>query len=261
MMIDLNCDMGEGFGAYTIGDDRQMLGIVSSANIACGFHGGDPRVMHQTLELAKANRVQPGAHPGFFDLFGFGRRQIRGDSLEEVEWQIIYQIGALQGLAKSLGCRVRHVKAHGSLGNMAAEEPELATAVAKAIKAVDPKLIFVVMPGLETERAGHRLGLPMAREIYADRAYAESGNLLPRKTDGAVIHDPIVARDRVLKMLKESAVVTASGALLPAQIDSVCVHGDTPGAVAMARELRRGLEEEGLKIRPMSEVIAGHSSD
>jgi UPF0271 protein len=258
MMIDLNCDMGEGFGAYTIGDDRQMLSIVSSANIACGFHGGDPRVMRQTLELAKTKRVQPGAHPGFFDLFGFGRRQIRGDSLEEIEWQIIYQIGALQALAKSLGCRVRHVKAHGSLGNMAAEDPELATAVARAIKAVDPKLIFVVMPGLETERAGHRLGLPMAREIYADRAYAESGNLLPRKTDGAVIHDPIVARDRVLKMLKERAVITVSGTLLPAKIDSVCVHGDTPGAVAMARELRRGLEEEGFEIRAMSEVIAGH---
>jgi 5-oxoprolinase (ATP-hydrolysing) subunit A len=256
MMIDLNCDMGEGFGAYTIGDDPQMLTIVSSANIACGFHAGDPRVMHQTLRLAEANGVQAGAHPGFFDLFGFGRRQIRGDSLEEIEWQIIYQIGALQGLAKSLGCRVRHVKTHGSLGNMAAEDPELALAVARAIKAADPELIFVVMPGLETERAGQRLDLSLAREIYADRAYAESGNLLPRKLDGAVIYDPIVARNRVLEMVRERAIVTASGTRLPARIDSVCVHGDTPGAVAMAREVRRGLEEQGFAIRPMSEVIA-----
>jgi len=257
MMIDLNCDMGEGFGAYTIGDDPQMLTIVSSANIACGFHGGDSRVMHRTLALAQANGVQPGAHPGFFDLFGFGRRQIFGDSSEEIEWQIIYQIGALQGLAKSVGCRLRHVKTHGSLGNMAAEDPELATAVAKAIRAVDPELIFVVMPGLETERAGQLLGLPVAREIYADRAYADSGNLLPRKVDGAVIHDPAVARDRVLRMLQENAVITATGIRLPARIDSVCVHGDTPGAVAMARELRRGLEEAGFAIRPMSEVITG----
>src|SRR5262245_19040166 len=148
-----------------------MLTIVSSANIACGFHAGDPRVMHQTLTMAMANGVQPGAHPGFFDLFGFGRRQIRGDSLAEIECQIIYQIGALQGLAKSLGCRVQHVKTHGALGNMAAEDPELALAVARAIKAVDPELIFVVMPRLETERAGHQVGLPVAREIYADRAY------------------------------------------------------------------------------------------
>jgi 5-oxoprolinase (ATP-hydrolysing) subunit A len=256
MMIDLNCDMGEGFGAYTIGDDPQMLTIVSSANIACGFHAGDPRVMHQALKLAEANGVQTGAHPGFFDLFGFGRRQIRGDSLEEIEWQIIYQIGALQGLAKSLGCRVRHVKTHGSLGNMAAEDPELALAVARAIKAADPELIFVVMPGLETERAGQRLDLSLAREIYADRAYAESGNLLPRKLDGAVIHDPTVARNRVLEMVRERAIVTASGTRLPARIDSVSVHGDTPGAVAMAREVRRGLEEQGFAIRPMSEVIA-----
>ena len=257
MMIDLNCDMGEGFGAYTIGDDPQMLAIVSSANIACGFHAGDPRVMRQTLELAKANGVQPGAHPGFLDLFGFGRRQIRGERPEEIEWQITYQIGALQGLAKSAGCRVRHVKTHGSLGNMAAEDPELAMAVARAIKAVDPELIFVVMPGLETERAGQRLGLRMAREIYADRAYADSGNLLPRKVDGAVIHDPAVARDRVIEMLQEGGVITATGIHLPARIDSVCVHGDTPGAVAMARELRRGLEDAGFAIRPMAEVIAG----
>jgi 5-oxoprolinase (ATP-hydrolysing) subunit A len=256
MLIDLNCDMGEGFGAYAIGDDSQMLTIVSSANIACGFHAGDPRVMHQTLTMAKANGVQPGAHPGFFDLFGFGRRQIRGQTVEEIEWQIMYQIGALQGIAKSVGCKVRHVKTHGALGNMAAEDPELALAVARAIKTVDPELIFVVMPGLETERAGQQLGLPLIREIYADRAYAESGNLLPRKIAGAVIHDAIAARDRILEMVKRRAIIAVSGTRLPAEIDSVCVHGDTPGAVAMAREIRRGLEGQGFEIRPMCEIIA-----
>jgi 5-oxoprolinase (ATP-hydrolysing) subunit A len=256
MLIDLNCDMGEGFGAYEIGDDRQLLTIVSSANIACGFHAGDPRVMHQTLSLARANRVQPGAHPGFLDLYGFGRRQIQGDSLEVIEWQIIYQIGALQALARVVGSELRHVKTHGALGNMAAEDADLAMAVARAIKSVDPKLIFVVMPGLETEQAGNRLGLTLAREIYADRAYADSGNLLPRKLEGAVIHDPGEVRTRVLDMVESRSIITASGIRIPAKIDSICVHGDTPGAVAMAREVRRGLEERGFTISPMAKVIA-----
>ncbi len=256
MVIDLNCDMGEGFGAYTIGDDPQMLTIVSSANIACGFHAGDPRVMHQTLKMAEANGVQSGAHPGFLDLFGFGRRQIRGDSLEEIEWQIIYQIGALQGLAKSLGVKVRHVKTHGSLGNMAAEDSELAMAVARAILAVDPELIFVVMPGLETERAGERLGLPLAREIYADRAYADTGNLLPRKVEGAVIHEPSWRASAFLKWCGKERLSRHQEPACRHEIDSICVHGDTPGAVAMAREIRHGLEELGIAIRPMSEVIA-----
>jgi UPF0271 protein len=254
-MIDLNCDMGEGFGAYTIGDDAEMLRIVSSANIACGFHAGDPNVMDATLRLAAQNGVGAGAHPGFLDLYGFGRRQIRGDSPAEIERQIIYQIGALQALAHAAGIKLSHVKSHGALGNMAAEEADLAMALARAIKAVDRDLIFVVMPGMETERAGEQLGLPMAREVYCDRAYADNGNLLSRKLPGAVIHDAEAAADRVIRMVESQSIVTISGERREVRIDSICVHSDTKGALAMAQHLCARLQAAGLAVVPMAKVI------
>jgi UPF0271 protein len=254
-MIDINCDMGESFGAYVIGADAELLRIVSSANIACGFHAGDPNVMDATLRLAAQNGVGAGAHPGFLDLYGFGRRQIRGESPADIERQIIYQIGALQALAHAAGIKLAHVKSHGALGNMASEEPDLAMAYARAVKAVDPDLILVVMPGAETERAGEILGLKMAREIYADRAYAENGNLLPRKLPGAVIHDPEVSANRVIEMVQSQSIVTVSGQRRKVRIDSVCVHGDTPGAPAVATLVRRRLEEAGIAIAPMAEVV------
>ena len=253
--IDINCDMGESFGAYTIGDDAGMLGLVSSANIACGFHGGDPNVMDATLRLAAENGVAAGAHPGFADLYGFGRRQIRGDSPAEIERQIVYQIGALQALAAAAGTRIAHVKMHGALGNMVAEEPELAQAYARAVRSVDRDLILVVMPGMASEAAGERLGLPLCREIYCDRAYADSGNLLARKLPGAVIHDAEVAAERVIRMVEDQHIVTVSGARRPVRIDSVCVHGDTPGAVGMAARLRARLGDAGIDVKPMREVI------
>ena len=253
--IDINCDMGEGFGAYTIGDDAGMLSIVTSANIACGFHGGDPNVMDATLRLAAANGVAAGAHPGFMDLYGFGRRQIRGESAAEVERQIIYQIGALQALAGAAGTRLSHVKAHGALGNMAAEEPDLADALARATRAVDRDLILVVMPGLATEAAAQRFGLAMAREIYCDRAYADDGNLLSRRLPGAVIHDAEVAAERVMRMVEDGAVTTVSGRCLAVRIDTVCVHGDTPGALGMAQRLRQRLRDAGIKVAPIKEVL------
>ena len=253
--IDLNCDMGEGFGAYSVGDDAAMLRIVTSANIACGFHAGDPNVIDATLRLARENGVAPGAHPGFLDLYGFGRRSIRGESPADIERQVVYQIGAVQALANAAGWPIRHVKAHGALGNMAAEEADLAMAVARAVKAVDPSLILVVMPGMETEKAAERMGLPMAREIYADRAYADDGNLVSRKLPGAVIHDPEEAARRVARMVEEGAVVTASGKRIPGRIDTVCVHGDTPGAVEMARRVRDRLREAGHRLAPMAEAI------
>jgi len=256
MLIDLNCDMGEGYGAWEMGDDSAMLGIVSSANIACGFHAGDPDIMFNTASLARQKSVAVGAHPSFLDLHGFGRRQIRGDSPAQIERQLIYQIGAFKALAQAAGMPLQHVKTHGALGNMANDEPELAMAVARAIKAVDPELIFVVMPGLETERAGERLGLPMAREIYADRAYAASGNLVSRKLAGAVIHDSEAAAARVLRMIEEQAITTVDGVRIPVRIDTVCVHGDTPGATTMARDLRALLEHAGVTIAPMARVIA-----
>lgn len=255
MLIDLNCDMGEGFGAWKMGDDSAMLDIVSSANIACGFHAGDPDIMFNTAAMARQKNVAVGAHPSFLDLHGFGRRQIRGDSPAQIERQIIYQIGAFKALSEAAGLPLQHVKTHGALGNMANEDLELALAVARAIKAVDPDLIFVVMPGLETERAAQQLGLRMAREIYADRAYAANGNLLSRKLPGAVIHDSEMAAARVLRMIEEQAITTVDGIRIPARIDTVCVHGDTPGATTMAQHLRALLEHAGVRIAPMAVVI------
>jgi 5-oxoprolinase (ATP-hydrolysing) subunit A len=255
MIVDLNCDMGEGFGVYRLGDDAEMLTIATSANIACGFHAGDPLVMHETLRLAAENGVQAGAHPGFLDLWGFGRRPIHGERPADVEKAVLYQVGALLALAQDAGCPVRHVKTHGALGNIANEDADLALAVARAIRTLDRDLIFVVMPGLETERAGERLGLPLVREVYADRAYADNGNLVSRKLEGAVLHAPDAVAERVVRMLGDGAIPCASGARIPTRIDSVCVHGDTPGAVAMAARLRDALAAQGIALRPMADVI------
>ncbi len=256
MLIDLNSDMGESFGAWKMGEDEEMLSIVTSANIACGFHAGDPDVMFNTLSAARANGVGAGAHPSFLDIQGFGRRQILGETPAQIQRQIIYQIGALKALSTSLGLPLQHVKTHGAMGNMAAEDPELAMAVARAIQLVDPDLIMVVMPGMETEKAAEKVGLRMVREIYADRAYTEAGTLVSRKLPGAVIHDAQQAATRVMQMLESGAILTLDGKKLPTRIDSICVHGDTPGAVEMARQLRSLLESNGLTLAPMARVIA-----
>jgi UPF0271 protein len=253
--IDLNCDMGEGFGVYSLGDDEAMLDIVTSANIACGFHAGDPLVMAKTLEAAKARGVGVGAHPSFFDLWGFGRRPILGQSPADVEKQIIYQIGALQALAHAQGLRLDHIKTHGSLGNMANEDIDLARAVAGAIKALDPDFIFVVMPGLPTERAGEEMGLRLAREIYADRAYADNGNLASRKLPGAVLHDAEEAAERILRIVESGEVTSISGKRIPVRADTVCVHGDTADAVNMARKVKARLKDAGYAVRPMAEWL------
>lgn len=255
MIVDLNCDMGEGFGVYRLGDDAAMLEIATSANIACGFHAGDPLVMHETLRLAARNGVQAGAHPGFLDLWGFGRRQIQGERPADIEKAVLYQTGALLALAQDAGCPVRHVKTHGALANMANEDAGLAEAVARAIRTLDRDLIFVVMPGLETERAGERLGLRMAREVYADRAYADTGNLVSRRQPGAVLHDPEAVCTHVLRMLEDGAITGLSGRRIATRIDTVCVHGDTPGAVEMGHRLRAALAARGIALRPMAEVI------
>lgn len=250
--VDLNSDMGESFGVYTLGDDAAMLDVVSTANVACGFHAGDPLVMHKTVSLAKARGVSVGAHPSFLDLWGFGRRAIQGEQPEDVERMIIYQIGALQAIARAAGHRVTHVKAHGALANMAAVDADLAMAVARGVRAVDRDLVLLVMPGMETERAAERLGLPVAREIFADRTYDDNGNLTPRKTPGAVIHDADVAADRVLQALERQAITSVDGKRIPVKIDSVCVHGDNPAGVAIARALRTRLEAAGVTIRPFA---------
>lgn len=248
--VDINSDMGEGFGPWKMGDDEAMLSIVSSANIACGWHAGDPIIMHRTAQIAKAKGVSIGAHPGFGDLWGFGRRVIRGDSMADLEKQIAYQVGAMQALAVMAGHKVTHVKTHGAMGNMSNDDDEMAMAVGRAIKAVDPALVYVVMPGLSTERAAEKLGLPMAREVFADRTYDDSGNLTSRKVEGAVIHDAAMAAQRVLRMVEDQEVVTVTGKRLKVKIDTICVHGDSPAAVAMAKTVRDTLEAAGIAIRP-----------
>ena len=254
-VIDLNCDMGESFGAWTMGADAEMLQIVSSANVACGFHGGDPLVMFDTVSLAKQNRVGIGAHPSFFDVWGFGRRIIQGEKPEDIEKMVVYQIGALQAVARAVGHPVGHVKAHGTLANLAAADPATALAIGRAIAAIGRELIYVVMAGTELERAAHELGLRMAREIYADRAYDDTGNLVSRKLSGAVLHDAKEAADRVSAMVRERAIISTSGKRIPVSIDTVCVHGDNPAAVAMAALVRERLEKAGIAVRPMAETI------
>ncbi|MBM3570786.1 MAG: 5-oxoprolinase subunit PxpA [Alphaproteobacteria bacterium] len=250
--VDLNSDMGESFGVYKLGDDAAMLKIVSTANVACGFHAGDPLIMYETVATAKANGVAIGAHPGFRDLWGFGRRPIHGERPDDVMKEMIYQIGALQGIATAAGHRVTHVKTHGSLGNIAAVDEGLAMAVARATKAVDPTLILMVMPGNQLERAGGKLGLPMVREAYADRTYDDDGNLTPRKQPGAVIHDAAVAAERVMRMVETGAITAVSGKVIPGKIDTICVHADNPTAVNMARAIRQRLDQAGVRIKPFA---------
>jgi UPF0271 protein len=254
MKVDLNCDMGEGFGPWPMGDDAAMLDIVTSANVACGFHAGDPSIMFRTAQTAKGKGVAIGAHPGFNDLWGFGRRAIRGDSPSEIERMIAYQIGAMQAVAALAGHKVSYVKVHGALNNMANEDDELALAIARAVKGVDASLVNVCMPGLAMERASEQVGVPVAREFFADRTYEDNGNLTSRKKPGAVLHDPVEASERVLRTLREGAVTTVSGKQIPVSIDTICVHGDEPTAVDMARTIRAKLEANGVAIVPFTKT-------
>ena len=253
--IDLNSDLGESFGAYLMGNDEEMLKIITSANVACGFHAGDPLVMHKTLTLAKENGVGIGAHPSFIDLWGFGRRPIQGERPADIEKILVYQIGAIQGMAHSLGLKVGHFKAHGSLGNMAESDAEIADACARAVKAMDPAMIFVVMPGNQLEKAGEKNGLRMAREVYADRAYNDDGTLVSRKLEGAVIHDPDIAIPRLVRMVEDQKITSITGKEIPVAIDTVCVHGDNPAAVGMSTKIREALSAAGLTLRPFAEFV------
>ena len=256
-IVDLNSDLGESFGAYSIGDDPAMLQIISSANVACGFHGGDALVMHETLRLAKENGVGVGAHPGFQDLWGFGRRPIAGERPGDIEKQLIYQLGAIMGMATALDMSVRHFKVHGALNNMACVDADLAMATARALKAVDRELIYLVMPGSEMEKAGEALGLNVAREIFADRAYDDDGMLVSRKKPNAMIEDAEEAARRMVDFVTNQVVESASGKRIPVKVDSICVHGDSPHAVAMAGKVRAALMEAGVTIQPMAKTFGG----
>ncbi|MGA3302566.1 MAG: 5-oxoprolinase subunit PxpA [Methylovirgula sp.] len=247
--IDLNCDCGESFGAYTMGDDAAMLGIVTSANVACGFHGGDPEVMAATFRMAKEKGVSVGAHPGFPDLWGFGRRRLPF-STDEIERLVAYQIGAAQALAAYAGHKITHVKPHGALSNVAMEERDVARAIARAVRAVDLNLAFLAVARSALEQAGAAERLNVVSEIFADRAYTERGFLLSRTQAGAVLHDPATIAERVLAMVSEGAVISSGGQRIPTVIHSVCVHGDTPNAVAIAKAVREKLGKAEFSVKP-----------
>lgn len=254
MKINLNADLGESFGPWEMGDDTALLDVVGAANVACGFHAGDPVVMRRTVRAAAAAGVEIGAHPAYPDLQGFGRRPM-SLSPAEVEAVVIYQVGALAGMAGSEGVRLSHVKPHGALNNQACEDPALADAIARAVGAVDDALILLAPARSELAQAGARAGLRVAVEVFADRAYADDGTLVPRREAGAVIEDEDDVIAHVTAMLDAGGIVTRSGAVLPTAMHSICVHGDTPGAVEIARTLRSALETAGWDLVALSDAI------
>ena len=254
MRIDLNADVGEwstepvSDQSTVLGQDPALMRVITSANIACGFHAGDPRTMRATLRLAILNGVSIGAHPGLKDREGFGRKEthIEPDELEDVA---LYQIGALAALAAAEGQRLRHVKAHGAIYNMAAREAVLADALARATAAVDRSLVFFGLAGSELIRAGDRAGLRTASEAFADRAYNADGSLVSRQQSGAVIHDPQAVVQRALRMVTDHEVDSVDGRIVKVRADTICVHGDTPDAALLAARIREALESAGVEVR------------
>ena len=248
MFVDLNADMGESYGAWRMGNDEALLDIVTSANVACGFHAGDPDVMLQTMQTAAKNNVGIGAHPGFHDLQGFGRYRLN-IPIASLQNQIRYQIGAAQSMAKAAGTKLRHVKLHGALSNMTCEDAEMAHACYEAALSVAPELVMMVLSASKQEEAVKALGCKWVGEIFADRAYNEDATLVDRKDAGAVIDDANIAGPRIAQMVKEAAIITKSGARIPAQIDTICLHGDTPKALEIAQSIRSSLKQAGIALR------------
>lgn len=251
--INLNADLGESFGAWTMGDDTALLQIVTSANVACGFHAGDPTVMQETVRLAMTQGVSIGAHPSFPDLQGFGRRVMQM-SAQDLEATLLYQIGALQAIAVAEGTRVTHVKPHGALHNVACADAAVAATVVKAVRQLDPSLVLLVPPYSTLAQAAEEAGQPVRYEVFADRTYLDDGQLTPRSRAGAVIHDSQACVEHVLRMMNAKAIVTANGLHLPCRIDSICVHGDGPEAVATAQAVRLALETAGYLLAPLCDL-------
>ena len=251
--IDLNSDLGESFGRWSLGDDARVLRNITSANVACGYHAGDPGVMRATVRAARDGGVAVGAHPGFPDLVGFGRRNMAATP-GEVEDFILYQVGALAAIAAAEGVRLQHVKAHGALYHMAIRDRLLADAIARAVASLDRSLILFGLPGSELLRAGEASGLRVAREGFADRAYEPDGSLTPRSTAGAVIHDADEVVHRAVRMALEGVVKAADGREIPMHVDTICTHGDTPGSHELTRRIREGLAGAGLIVRALGET-------
>ena len=255
-VINLNADVAEGWGAYDIGNDAELVKIIGSANVACGFHGGDWNTMHRFCLLAKEHGISIGAHPGLNDLWGFGRRQIKMKA-NDLEYMVAYQIGALQAIAAYAGLKVTHVKAHGALSNMAVEDESYALAIGRAIKAVDPAIIYLAQAETELEKAALKLGLPLAREGFADREYEDNKTLVSRAIPGAVIRDSRKAAAQALRMVRDGEVVSRHGKVLKLAVDTICIHGDEPTAVAVGQAVKETLEINGIRMVPLPEVARG----
>lgn len=251
MACDLNSDLGESFGPWPMGDDVAMLDVVSSANIACGFHAGDPAGIFRTVKAAVERGIAIGAHVGYRDLVGFGRRNMEPTS-EELFGDVIYQIGALQGIAKAAGGRVTYVKPHGALYNTIAHDERQAADVIRAILAIDPGLVLLALAGAPVVEQARAAGLTVVEEVFADRAYMPDGQLVSRRQPGAVIHDPETVAQRVLVMARDGVVQAIDGSTVKITAQSICVHGDSPNAVAMARAVRKALDEAGMEVAPFA---------
>jgi UPF0271 protein len=248
--IDINSDVGESFGAYSIGHDAGLMRSITSANVAAGFHAGDPSVLRDTIRLAKAHGVAVGAHPGFPDLVGFGRRELNVTPREAEDF-VLYQLAAVAGVARAEGVTIQHVKPHGALFNMAVRNAELSAAIARAVAAFDKSLILFGLPGSEILAAGRAAGLRVAAEVFADRAYEPDGSLASRRKPGSVVHDADKVVARAVRMATERSVVAIDGTVVPLEADTICVHGDTQGSDDLAAKIRAGFEAAGVQVRPV----------
>ena len=252
--IDLNSDLGESFGTYTLGMDEKLMDYITSANVACGWHAGDPNVMQKTLQAAAQKGVAVGAHPGYPDLLGFGRREMK-ISPDEAYAYVLYQLGALDAFARVEGCKLQHIKPHGALYNQACKDDKLAGAICRAAGDFSKDLIVLAPYNSAFRTAAEALGQPFAAEFFADRAYLPDGSLVPRSQPGAVIHDPEVACQRVLQMAREGTVTCNDGTVLHMRCASVCVHGDNEAALASVKKIRQALESDGVQLCAMKELI------
>lgn len=246
--VDLNCDLGESFGAYTLGMDNEVIPMITSANIACGYHAGDPLIMQKTVAACRAHGVSVGAHPGFPDLMGFGRRNIAVTPAEAKAY-VQYQVGALEAFCRAEGLPLHHVKPHGALYNMAAKDLALARAICEGIHALDPRLTLLALSGSAMIDAAREIGLPVRSEVFADRGYRADGTLVPRSQPGAMIEDEEEAIRRVIRMVKDGLVTAVDGSDVPLLADSICVHGDGPQALAFVRRIRSGLLAAGIQVQ------------
>jgi UPF0271 protein len=254
MSIDLNCDMGESFGAYRIGEDEKIIPYISSANIACGYHAGDPLVMDQTVQLAKEHGVAVGAHPGFPDLLGYGRR-ILETIPGEVRRYVLYQVGALAAFCRANKVKLQHVKPHGALYNLAAGDEKTAREIIEAVLAYDPHLILVALSGSRLAEMAGSAGLKVAREVFPDRAYLADGRLAPRRLPGSVIQETEQVRERVVRLISRGTVISMEGQEIELKADTLCLHGDTPGAWLLAKTIGEALSEAGIPIKPFGQSL------